>query len=184
MDKLEFSPELKESWLVQRLEKPRTGTGLATIANAFSFGGGLANGGLSKEGMAAINTIFSFDYMGSAEFEWGIVPSCLSFLAQNSNKLISKSMRIGEDKPTLYYICHTAHANQIEERLKLLATNPPRAQESVDLAYWYTKGDKSKEDYKSRVVAWLDCSNGFLFFVDKEMAMAACKLFEVTPDWK
>ena len=51
---------MDRSWLIQRLNKPREYEGkLKGLENAFSFGGGLVNGGLSKEAMELLN----FDYM-------------------------------------------------------------------------------------------------------------------------
>lgn len=174
-DKLNFAPKLRDSWLVQRLEQPRQGKGpLAAIANAFSFGGGLLNGGISKEGMAMLKEIFSFDYMGSSEFEWGIVPSCLSFLAENREDVVSGSVVVAEGKPTVYYLCHKSHADEVPKRIKLLAVNPPHAKEDVGLVdHFVTK------KYPTRAVGWLDCSNGFMFFVDKEMFEKTRDLFGV-----
>ena len=55
-------------YLIQRLEKSKN------YVNPFSFGGGLVNGGLSKDAMSLLKPIFSFDYMGSAEFDFGVLP--------------------------------------------------------------------------------------------------------------
>jgi hypothetical protein len=68
------------SYLIQRLEEPWGG--MAQFKdNPFSFGGGLRNGGLSQEAMDLIRGIWSFDYMGSAEFEFGAVPEALNAIA-------------------------------------------------------------------------------------------------------
>lgn len=79
--------EFKEPWLIQRLEKPYVATGdVAPIFtdNPFSFGGGMVNGGFSKEAWAIVKKICGFDYMGSAEFEWGAVPKALGELLEHS----------------------------------------------------------------------------------------------------
>ena len=77
---------LKESWLIQRLERPRTFKvqGKA-VDNPFSFGGGYKNGGLTDEAMDLIRPIMSFDYMGAAEFEFGAVPETLSKIARQDD---------------------------------------------------------------------------------------------------
>ena len=175
MDKLNFQPTLKKSWLVQRLEKPLKGEGpMADLANAFSFGGGLRDGGIPKEGMALIKEIFRFDYMGASEFEWGIVPSCLAFIAEHGKDFVSGSVVVEEGKPTVYYLCHKDHANQVPERIKLLATNPPAAKERVNLIDHFVPAR-----YTTRAVGWLDCSNGFMFFVDVEMFDRTRNLFGI-----
>jgi len=53
---------MKDTYLVQRLNKPVSNTGM----EMFSFGGGLKNGGLSGDAMKLLRPIFSFDYMGSS----------------------------------------------------------------------------------------------------------------------
>lgn len=70
-------------YLIQRLQKPfpANAGGLKNLVNAFSFGGGLVNGGLSKDAMSLLSSICRFDYMGSAEFEWGAVPKTLKQIA-------------------------------------------------------------------------------------------------------
>jgi hypothetical protein len=167
MDKFYFKEKLDRSWLVQRLNAPQVfHEKLGIQDNPFSFGGGLKNGGISKEGMDAIRNIFSFDYMGSSEFEWGIVPSCLSFLIENREKIITGSLVIKEGKPTVYYLCHKAHAKDIQEHIKTLAAGNYRSKEFINLDIHF---QKEPPKWGLETVGWLDCSNGFMFFVDKDM---------------
>lgn len=79
------------TWLVQRLQRARVlqdgvETPLGRLGNAFAFGGGLINGGLSREAMAAFHGIFRFDYMGAAEYEFGDVPKAFAALAELRKK--------------------------------------------------------------------------------------------------
>lgn len=67
----------KQPYLIQRIEPP------ITFINPFSFGGGLRNGGLLPEAMSLLKGIFSFDYMGSAEFEYGAIPNSLDHIASH-----------------------------------------------------------------------------------------------------
>lgn len=73
-------PELK-SRLVQRLQAPRGEDKLAKVVEAFSFGGG--GGRLKPEAMDMLRPIFSFDYMGAAEYEFGSLPESLGNIARN-----------------------------------------------------------------------------------------------------
>lgn len=87
-DKFKFSEDLSkqewvEPWLIQRLKKAYGNDSvLTTISAAFAFGGGLRDGGLSKEAMQLLSQLWSFDYMGSSEFEWGAVPAALHAMAK------------------------------------------------------------------------------------------------------
>lgn len=75
--------------LIQRLQPPRD----HKLANLFSFGGGYKNGGLSDDAMALLKNVFRFDYMGSAEFEFGEVPKAFQKIAKQASEknLISYS---------------------------------------------------------------------------------------------
>ncbi|KKL26470.1 hypothetical protein LCGC14_2394990, partial [marine sediment metagenome] len=86
---------MQRTYLIQRLHKPHQIGGnedFKKLVNCFSFGGGLKDGGLSDEAMKLIIKIWRFDYMGSAEFEWGAVPESLSNVFQYCKK---KKVTIG-----------------------------------------------------------------------------------------
>lgn len=69
---------MKSTYLVQRLVKPlKEESMLTALGNAFAFGGGYKNGGLSDEAFNMIKRIFRFAYMGYAEYEFGEVPKAL-----------------------------------------------------------------------------------------------------------
>ncbi len=74
----------------------------------------------------------------------------------------------------IYYLCHKDHAQDVPDRLKELATKPPRAKEYVGLCDHY-----KETKYPVHATGWIDCSNGFMFFVDKVMFDKTCALFEV-----
>ena len=88
---------MKRSYLIQRLNKPIKieGNGLlATLQkNPISFGGGLRNGGFPQKAMDILRKVFEFDYMGSAEFEYGAVPEALAAI-QDSKTLVTKEIEV------------------------------------------------------------------------------------------
>ena len=88
---------MKSSWLIQRLNKPYGENPFGLKDNPFAFGGGLVNGGLSHEAMDILRGIFSFDYMGAAEFEFGAVPKALQTIAANAGNMIAFSFNIPLD---------------------------------------------------------------------------------------
>jgi hypothetical protein len=189
--------ELPNPYLIQRLKKPfriekqeqnsKKGI-LASLANAFSFGGGLLNGGLSKDAMSIINDIWRYDYMGSSEFEWGAVPKSLhqigeyaskgnltSFefevtaevsdftynFAKERNKSVEKKVNA-----MVYVICH----KQFTEQIKGFITNMASKNKCYNLKEsLHFKESICKHEYYTDVVGWHDIDNHYLFFTDKEM---------------
>ena len=180
---------MNNPYLIQRLKKPfEIETNLTKFANAFSFGGGLKNGGLGEEAFNLIKKIWRYDYMGSAEFEWGAVPKSLSRIYSNrldytSGEKIVKAYatdyRGAKWKPiskesTVFYICKKADKEQVVDCLAKLATdkNFYRTKEAVCL-------NTSVCGMTSDIVGWHDLDNDFLFFTDNQMYEQTKSLFNI-----
>jgi len=179
--------EMRRSWLVQRLQKPRQVFGMD---NPFAFGGGLRNGGLSDDAMSLLRGIFSFDYMGSAEFEFGAVPEALSGLARDSDALTAGSLKIqlktvpashrapkDDPEPTgeteVFYLARRQHESEVRKRIRDLAKKDYRLREATRFPAALRPWDK----WDSETVGWLELDNGFAFFLDRDMWQATCSLF-------
>lgn len=152
-------------WLIQRLQAPKE------QFKTFSFGGGLINGGLGEDAMKALGSIFSFDYMGAAEFEWGAVPMALQSLAKLSakDKLTTCQLHNG-----IYVIC----PKKIELDLGVW----------IDAMYENENSRDLKEGlrmHNEKMQGWLkierddQCNEPFMFFRDKKMFDNMCELLEI-----
>jgi hypothetical protein len=181
--------ELENPYLIQRLKKPfKQQSVLADLSNPFSFGGGLVNGGLSKDAMELLKDIWRYDYMGSAEFEWGAVPKSLQQIGEYSingnltsfefevtsevsdisydfakkrNKIVKKKANA-----IVYVVCHKDFTEQIKGFITNMA--------SKDKGYRLKESLNFKEsicgfEYHTDTVGWHDIDNHYLFFTDKEM---------------
>jgi hypothetical protein len=185
--------QMESSWLVQRLEKPRK-SGLFGADNPFAFGGGLKNGGLSDEGMGLIREIFAFDYMGSAEFEFGAVPKALNRIAVQAlegglrafsftvpladvpKQWHDKSKKVPTGEATIYVLCPQEFAVEVEDRVRKWASEEyPRLKEALHL----NRTLRPVEEWDGDTCGWLELDNGFFFFTDKTMWQNTCGLFEV-----
>jgi len=180
---------MKNTYLIQRLKRPFKSEGkLETLQNAFAFGGGLVNGGIPKEGMQLIKDIFRFDYMGSAEFEWGAVPETLSRIGENFEKLVAFTIHTPYEYKNwrtettnngikkIYVICEKEHREEVVKRIKKFAkSGKHNTKEHINLDESLSKEKINEFD----TVGWLELDNGFFFFSDKEMFEKTCKLFDV-----
>jgi hypothetical protein len=188
----------RSSYLIQRLDPPRSGTDALRLDNPFAFGGGYKNGGLSDEAMDLLRDIFAFDYMGAAEFEFGEVPKALQGIAACAdadsleafeftilNSKIVKPWR-GEASPpaprsrsTVYVIAPEAWHDEVVERVTALTgKNPPRTKEWVGLAEVL----RPDSEWQRRTRGWLEIDNGYFFFTDREMWVNTARLFGVEVD--
>jgi len=182
---------MKHSYLIQRLTKPwkdNPENPLHKLANAFAFGGGLMNGGLSKEAMDLFKDVFRFDYMGSSEFEWGAVPEAFNMIAKSIKDYIPYRIAVeyhkekyswnSNDKTLcrkdVYIICKKEWKEEVNKRIKAYAMGKDYdkmgTKEGVQLSY-------SLADEKDRVKGWIELDNGYMFFVDNEMFLKTCNLF-------
>lgn len=186
---------MESSWLVQRLEKPRSfSIAGVEVDNPFSFGGGLRNGSLSPEAMGLLRDVFSFDYMGAAEFEFGAVPKALKAIAKNVEdyhafevswplaevakhwKDESRKDPIGE--ATVYVICHKAWDDEATARIRGWAAPYDRAFDLKEPTM-ISGSLRPHDEWDSDRCGWLELNNGFFFFTDREMWESTARLFGV-----
>jgi hypothetical protein len=79
---------VRETWLIQRLSKPPRDEFHQKIERVFSFGGG--GSGLSDEAWKILHTLFSFEYMGAAEYEFGAPNRALYELTRHGDVVSCK----------------------------------------------------------------------------------------------
>ena len=165
--------ELKRTYLVQRLQTPLSFEKIGLKDNPFTFGGGLKNGGLSNDAMDVLRSIFSFDYMGSAEFEWGAIPQSLTNIVENLIHYSAHSIEI--NKVPVYIICNTEQYDLVEQRVRELAVEQKLTlKEYCGLELCIIDILKNRP---YRFVGWLELNNDFMFFVDKEVFKNVVNLF-------
>ena len=153
---LELKEEVTEPYLIQRLKSP------VARHNPFSFGGGLKNGGLSDDAMSLISTIFSFDYMGSAEFEFGAVPTALQFIADQ----VSQGNIVWGTTNGVFYLCPLQYEDGVKDIISQLLIDEHKfglkercgLMDSIQGQNGYSAGK-----------GWLELKNGYMFFIDEKM---------------
>jgi hypothetical protein len=165
--------ELKRTYLVQRLKKPYKGN----ADNPFNFGGGLLRGGMNEEGYRVLNQIFTFDYMGAAEFEFGAVPDAIDAIAKGFGNGNGVTGEIKIEGVPVYYLAHKNVEKETIKRIQDLAKDPfitkMRLKEwtGFDDAISARNGTLANErGLKSAMerIGWIELDNRFMFFVDKE----------------
>lgn len=191
----------RSSYLIQRLKKPWGDPGV------FTFGGGYRYGGLTEDAFKLLNKIFSFDYMGAAEFEFGAVQKSLKCI---TDYMIADKAAIGTfkiNKVPVYYICHSLEESEVKTRIKDLATGKyfkdgNRTKEAVFLndaieardpevfikkhpingfTYKTPEDVEKQRNFYLNYIGWIDLDNDFMFFVDVTAFVRFVKL--VNPDY-
>ena len=150
---------------------------------------------MSKEAWAMLRPIFSFDYMGAAEFEFGAVPKALSAMVEHRaemepfeltipRKQIEKRIRrvpYNSKKPVpertedalVYVFCRRDHREAVSAVILKDAAGELRLKEPSMLA----EALDPINDFDSRTVGWLELDNGFFFSTDPTMFRNFCALF-------
>ena len=180
---------MKNPYLIQRLEKPFANQDPKFSDNPFAFGGGVKNGGLSDEAYNLLKGIWRYDYMGSAEFEFGALPKSLQAITKNIKKYVTgqlevvgkfhcyKAGKVIEDKATVYYFCNEEDEAYVREWIPKFADgvkNTYSTKEHIGLAE-----SICKDEYYTDKVGWHDIENHYLFFTEKEMFNKFCRLMGV-----
>ena len=161
--KLYLTSEMRRPHLIQRLKKP------IGNPNPWAFGGGLENGGLSKEASNLLKGIFSFDYMGSSEFEWGAVPAALQFIAEQASITkrkyifwkVNAGLVVANKHNGVFYICPKSYEDGVKTIIDGLLKNESTLylKESCGLKDRIETPTK----YNEKTVGWLELDNGFYF---------------------
>lgn len=198
----------ERTYLVQRLTLPwnsTTGAGLlGSVDNPFSFGGGYKNGGLSDTAMSMLRPCFGFDYMGSAEYEFGAVPEALTKVAKQADdgtlaawtfevdlatthRGWGNSAKDATGMVTVYALGYQSAKDSITARIQWIATEG----QDNKTDWGYGRGPvQFKEmarfgatlrgdEYTDRNGGWLELNNGFLFFSDEQMWARTSAVFGV-----
>lgn len=160
---------MKSPYLIQRLDAPKG------YDNPFSFGGGKINGGINQEAFNVIKKIWSFDYMGSAEFEWGAVPAALQAM------LDAELATIGLND-NIYIIAPKAIIDEV-----LSWVDKASVGETGHLKQHLGFVEALRGGKYARTKGWLKieedktCKEPFMFFIDEQMYLATCEIFGVKP---
>ena len=179
--------KMRRSHLIQRLETPWEL--LNCEINPFSFGGGMKNGGFTDEAMKMLSKVTSFDYMGSAEFEFGKVPETLSSIFNSLSEFTTKKIEVSfkaqkwgeteicKGKAPVWIICKKEDIEEVKERIEYYAitdynTNQYTTKEMVFL-------NSSLAGHKEKLQGWLELDNGFMFFSKEEMFDNFVQLFDM-----
>ena len=169
---------------IQRLLKPNA----KSSGNPYLFGAGRPNGGFDDSAFDAISKIFSFDYMGRGEYEFGALPNSVGRIydyATNGN-LARGSVKLGLHE--VFYICRKDMAAEVERRIKKLGEGESWEQRGPKKSRVLTSDfvglrrslDSRPEDARMPV-GWLEIDNHFLFFTDRGMFSNAAGLFGLKP---
>lgn len=170
--------KLEDTYLVQRLGEPyKTKSLLSAVGESFSFGGGYKNGGLSDDAFKLIREIFSFDYMGAAEYEFGAVPAFFRTMVTAIKDYSAWELSI--NKTPVYVFGPTALKELINERLQQIAKDKSGYIKCGCNFSTATGQNKYSPKERCRTIGWLELDNTFAFFTSKEVFDNFCKLFGI-----
>lgn len=107
-----------------------------------------------------IDKLLGFDYMGSAEFEFGALPKSLKRIRENRDKYTQfeySFIKHPEKKVTV--LCKKEEKSEVSEYLELLAIDKLRLKERCDLKNFVTGNQRNWDnDF------WWDIDNDFMFW--------------------
>lgn len=179
---------MKNSYLIQRLKNQykQCRAEINDFDSVFEVGSKT----FSKDSIKLICSFVIFDYMGSAEFEFGAIPSAFKEMANQIDKYVADSFPVeykfedyNYDKKNLcfyggekeiFYICEKSQEDEIKNRIKKWAITDIHREVKEDP---YIQKSLALEN---NVVGWFEINNNFLFFQDKKMWDDMCTIFGLT----
>jgi len=170
-----------ESWIVQRLNSPEKI--MNPYGNTIEFD--------DKDSVDRVAKVFSTDYMGAAEYEWGALPKAMSRMYEKSISLIMLEHS--------NFKCWIVYSFPYDFGLFQIMALELRVKRFVEENYlkgkdWDKQGKEvAKNDYGSfyirvnnewdkELMGWFDLQNDFAWFIDKKMAEEFLLLFKNKED--
>jgi hypothetical protein len=113
-----------------------------------------------------VDSILQFDYMGSAEFEFGALPKSLKELRNGIKDYCYGTLELRHNgvQVDITYLCRKKDTGDVEEIIKSLSTGSVRLKEYCDLQYYFpnTFRNDPSNDF------WWDIENHFMFWISNE----------------
>ena len=111
----------------------------------------------NREHKNGIDSIVSFDYMGSSEFEWGALPESLGKIRDLINDYTYLDVPIKDKVITVF--CKDSQKSEVKQYLTELSENKWHLQEYSDFDNYI-----NPQFMKSRTDFWWDISNHLMFW--------------------
>jgi hypothetical protein len=191
--------------LVQRLSPPHE-----EYTGAWSFGCGHKHGGLNQEAWNIITKLCFFEYMGSAEFEFGALPKAFQSMVSNMDDLEAylvyvvgspefpfnrkfnaygyeelESIKKKHPIEATVFVLAPKHIRpHVEETIHAIVFDEQRLQDPANLndtIFCDPEWDERSEWARKKTCGWIELDNGFMFFSNEDMWRDFCRLFGV-PD--
>ena len=107
-----------------------------------------------------IDALVSWDYMGSAEYEFGALGNSLKRIRSSIVDYSQFELEISGRKITVF--CKTAEQKEVETAIVNLSKNPPRLKEIAEFDNFC--GNRPDCRWKSNTNFWWDINNDFMFW--------------------
>ena len=157
--------DMQQSTLIQRLKTP----GLRSW-----FGASGEKGYFNEDGWDIVSPLFSFDYMGAAEFERERTPEMFMQIGKwyEQGKIVTGQIDMGT---SVDYLCLDEHEEEVVKRITLLGDYGDfdehvwRLKEGTHFKQaLLARTDHIKGDWAMDYKGWFELNNGYMFFVDHE----------------
>lgn len=149
---------------------------------------------MTAEAMEALAKVWSWDYMGAAEFEFGAVPRAFGLM--DGQELVANYFTVPyefkfrgwqeipaqtfEGKAKVFYVCIKEHEDEVKELLTGWAKKEPSYPHKTKERIRFNEGIADvPEEMDSGIVGWFELDNGFLFFSDEKMWRNTCEILEI-----
>lgn len=109
----------------------------------------------NREYKKGLDSILSFDYMGSSEFEWGALPESLGNIRNDLNNYTYLDVPLKDKVITVF--CKDSQKTGIKKYLSELAENKMRLKE-------FSKFDSYMKNDEHLVDFWWDIQNDLMFW--------------------
>lgn len=120
----------------------------------------------ARENKIGIDSIITWDYMGSAEFEWGALPKALNRVLDEflEYELFEEKDMANINGVPLHIFCRKDKHDIVKDTLKMFKENPWHLKEYITFQHAYKRFGDSFFDRKYGEDFWFDIEHDFIWF--------------------
>ena len=120
----------------------------------------------AREGKIGIDSIITWDYMGSTEFEWGALPKAFGRVLDGclEYELFEEKDMANINGVPLHIFCRKDQHDLVKNTLKMFKEKPWPLKEYITFQYAYKRSSDSPFNRKYGEDFWFDIEHDFMWF--------------------
>jgi len=129
--------------------------------------------------VAGIDSVIAWDYMGAAEFEFGVLGKCLRrIVTARSTYSIAYTTWLSKNRKPLILMCVDDRRQAVVDAISKIVSGKARLKESTGMPHIFGGDNSFLADCYAKIDFWIDIENDWLAWIGDARTPFIQKAFE------